>query len=305
MDYGDLRVFNLRTLRYFLVLADELHFGRAAARLNMSQPPLSQQIRQLETNIGADLFSRAHHNVELTAAGQDFYEKVPQIFQQLEKALASARLTARGQIGRLEIGTTSSSLVGVIPLALEAFREFHPDVEWQLHELAPAKQMQALLEKRIDVCLFRMPPEHEGLHREVIFEEELTVALPRSHPLAEHESLALGDLRREPFVMFDLGQSPFADFLYECCIRAGFVPHIRQQIFEVQTLLSLVGANMGVALVPASIRSVAPQNVVIRDLVSAPQIPLYAIYREADPSPILRNFLTVLRDKVAMSSVSR
>lgn len=297
MDMNDLRQFNLRTLRYFLVLAEELHFGRAAARLNMSQPPLSQQIRQLENNLGVQLFARSHHNVELTPAGLAFQEHAPLIFEQLGKAVSVARMTARGLVGGLEIGVISSSLVGVVPAALEAFRNRYPNVEWQLHELTPPLQIQGLLEKRIDVCLFRMPPEQEGLHREIIMQEDLMVALPKSHPFAHMSTISLAQLKDQPFVMFGLQQSRFADFLYECCIQAGFIPQIRQQVVEVQSLLSLVGANMGVALLPASMQKLALPNVVFKTVDPAPpQIPLYAIYREGDSSPTLKQFLHIIRE---------
>lgn len=309
MTTTDLRQFNLRTLRYFLVLADELHFGRAASRLNMSQPPLSQQIRQLEDQLGTELFHRNHHGVALTPAGKVFREQVPLVFEQLERAVNIARLTARGQLGRLDIGVISSSLVGVIPAALEAFRIRHPDVEWQLHEQTPQRQIEALLEKRLDLCLFRLPPEIEGVRREVIMQEDLMVALPSSHRLTNRPALALEDLHDQPFVMFGLNQSRFADFLYQCCVQAGFTPQIRQQVVEVQSLLSLVGANMGVALLPATMRHLAQPNVVFRRILpTPPQVPLYAIYREGDPSPTLAHFLTILRrmtPKPAPDSTSR
>lgn len=303
MAYDGLRAFNLRTLRYFLVLAEELHFGRAASRLNMSQPPLSQQIRQLEDSLGVRLFLRSHHSVELTPAGAAFLEHVPLIFDQLGRAISAARLTGRGQIGRLDIGVISSSLVGVVPAALEAFRRQHPDVEWKLHELTPPMQIQGLLEKRIDICLFRMPPAHEGLHRELVMNEDLMVALPRDHAFAARPAIALADLKDQPFVMFGLQQSRLADFLYECCIQAGFTPQIRQQVLEVQSLLSLVGANMGVTLLPASMRQMSLPNVVFRHITPAPpRIPLYAIYRDRDPSPTLHHFLRIIREMVKNDS---
>ncbi len=159
-------------------------------------------------------------------------------------------MTAAGSIGRLDIGVISSSLVGIIPGALDIFTSRFPDVDWQLHELTPALQIQGLLERRIDVCLFRMPPHQEGLHREIIMQEALMIAMPRSHPLASQTSVSLMELKDQPLVMFGLNQSRFADFLYQCCVKAGFTPRIRQQVVEVQSLLSLVGANIGLALYP-------------------------------------------------------
>ncbi|MBC2887351.1 LysR family transcriptional regulator [Ochrobactrum sp. CM-21-5] len=299
MDFNHLKQFDLRTLRYFLVVAEELHFGRAAARLNMSQPPLSQQIKQLEDRLGVLLFMRSHHNVELTAAGAALKEQAPLIFQQLDKAVTVTRLTAVGSVGRLDIGVISSSLVGIIPKAFDIFTSSYPDVDWQLHELTPALQIQGLLERRIDICLFRMPPHQDGLHREIIMQEELMVALPQVHPLATQRAVSLVQLEHQPFVMFGLRQSRFADFLYQCCVKAGFTPQIRQQVVEVQSLLSLVGANIGVALLPASMRQLAPPHVVFRPIrPSPPKIPLYAIHRDGDNSPTLQCFLTIVRKLV-------
>ncbi|MEG4641481.1 LysR family transcriptional regulator [Paracoccus sp. APAP_BH8] len=302
MERIDPRQFNLRTLRYFLVLAEELHFGRAARRLNMSQPPLSQQIRQLEEALEVELFRRSHHSVELTIAGRAFLERVPLVFEQLDKAITHARMVARGQVGRLEIGIISSSLVGVIPAALESFGQHYPEVEWRLHELTPSAQIEALIERRIDVGIFRMPPEHDGLQREMIMREDVMIALPRQHPLAARDRLALAELSDQPFVMFGLQQSRFADYLYQCCLQAGFTPQIRQQVVEVQSLLSLVGANMGVALLPASMQGLAWANVMFRPIApEPPQVPLYAISRQGDPSPTLHHFIAIIREKVSDS----
>lgn len=234
---------DLRLLRYFMALADELHFGRAAERLHICQPPLSQQIRLLEEELGTPLFERSHHRVELTAAGQMLKEQAPLVFEQLERALDLTRQTGRGQLGELEIGMISSVMVGVLPKALHLFRERYPQVTWRLHEMTPA------------------------------------------------------DLALEPFVALELKQSRFANFLYQCCIQAGFTPQIRQQVIEVQTLLSLVRAGFGVALLPASIEQLAPAGLVFRNLTPAlPEVPLYVTYRADDASPVLKLFLDTLRE---------
>lgn len=296
MDFTHLKHFDLRTLRYFLVVAEELHFGRAAARLNMSQPPLSQQIKQLEERLGVELFARSHHNVELTVAGASLKEQAPLIFQQLEKAITTTRMAAAGAIGKLDIGITSSSLVGTIPAALDIFATKYPDVDWQLHELTPLHQVQGLLERRIDVCLFRLPPQREGLHCEIITQESLMVVLPKAHPLAAESSISLEQLKEQAFIMFGLEQSRFAEFLYECCIKAGFAPKIRQQVVEVQSLLSLVGVNLGVAMLPESMQELANEHVVFRPFSPPlPDVPLYAIYRSGDKSPTLKKFLSIVK----------
>lgn len=288
---------DLRLLRYFSVLADELHFGRAATRLHMSQPPLSQQIRQLEEEIGTPLFARSHHRVELTAAGKTLKEQAPLVFEQLGRALDLTRQTGRGQLGELEIGMISSVMVGVLPRALHLFRERHPEVQWRLHEMTPAAQLTALKEKRIDVCVFRVGYDDPAVRNELLMYEPIRAVMPATHRLAQQVRLAPCDLAEEPFVA--LKQSRFAAFLHQCCIQAGFTPLVRQQVIEVQTLLSLVHAEFGVALLPASLEQLAPTGVVFRPLSPAlPEVPLYAIYRADDESPVLALFLEILRELV-------
>ncbi|AOE83431.1 LysR substrate-binding domain-containing protein [Pseudomonas sp. TCU-HL1] len=292
---------DLRLLRYFSVLADELHFGRAATRLHMSQPPLSQQIRLLEEDIGTPLFKRSHHRVELTAAGHTLKEQAPLVFEQLKRALDLTRQTGRGELGELEIGMMSSVMVGVLPRALHLFRERYHDVRWRLQEMTPVAQVAALKEKRIDLCVFRVGYDDPYVRNELLMYEPIHVVLPASHPLARHPQVATTDLADEPFVALDLEQSRFAKLLYQCCVQAGFTPQIRQQATEVQTLLSLVQADFGVALLPASIEQVAPAGVVFRSLTPAlPEVPLYAIYRADDDSPVLKLFLDTLRELIAV-----
>jgi DNA-binding transcriptional LysR family regulator len=288
---------DLRLLRYFMALAEELHFGRAATRLHICQPPLSQQIRLLEEELGTPLFERSHHRVELTAAGQMLKEQAPLVFEQLNRALDLTRQTGRGQLGELEIGMISSVMVGVLPRALHLFRERYPHVNWRLHEMTPAAQVTALKEKRIDACVFRVGYDDPQLRNELLIYEPIRVVMPTGHPLASRERLAPVDLAPEPFVA--LKQSRFADFLFQCCIQAGFTPQIRQQVIEVQTLLSLVRAGFGVALLPASIEQLAPAGLVFRRLTPAlPEVPLYATYRADDDSPVLGLFLDTLRELV-------
>jgi len=290
---------DLRLLRYFMALAEELHFGRAATRLHICQPPLSQQIRLLEDELGTPLFERSHHRVELTAAGQMLKEQAPLVFEQLNRALDLTRQTGRGQLGELEIGMISSVMVGVLPRALHLFRERYPQVNWRLHEMTPAAQVKALKEKRIDACVFRVGYDDPLLRNELLIYEPIRVVMPADHPLAAREVLAPMDLATEPFVALELKQSRFADFLYQCCIKAGFTPQIRQQVIEVQTLLSLVRAGFGVALLPASIEQLAPAGLVFRRLTPAlPEVPLYATYRADDESPVLKLFLDTLRELV-------
>lgn len=288
---------DIRLLRYFSVLADELHFGRAAARLFMSQPPLSQQIRLLEDEIGTPLFVRSHHRVELTAAGRTLKEQAPLVFEQLNRALDLTRQAGRGQVGELEIGMISSVMVGLLPEALRQFRERYPGVEWRLKEMTPAAQLAALKERRIDACIFRLGHEDPAVRSELLLHEPIVMALPATHRLAGQTRLALGDFAGESFVAFESKRSRFADHLMHLCIQAGFAPLVGQQVTEVQTLLALVSAGFGVALLPGSTANLAPPGVVFKPLDPAlPAVPLYVHYRVDDVSPVLKAFLETLRE---------
>ncbi|MES2257693.1 MAG: LysR family transcriptional regulator [Pseudomonadota bacterium] len=288
---------DLRLLRYFSVLAEELHFGRAAARLHMSQPPLSQQIRLLENELGTPLFLRTQRRVELTAAGVALKSQASLVFAQMERAIDMTRQAGRGQLGTLEIGMISSVMVGILPQGLRLFQDRYPDVKWTLHEMAPAAQLAALKEGRIDLCFYRTAQADAQLASEALSTEAIAVVLPRHHALARRQRLPLAQLAEEPFIFFKLDSSQFARHLYQCCIEAGFTPRIYQQVVEVQTMLSLVGAGLGIALVPASTIQFGHGGVVYRPLAApAPLTTLYATYRKQDPSPVLQVFLSTMRE---------
>lgn len=295
---------DIRVLRYFSVLADELHFGRAAARLHISQPPLSQQIRLLEEEMGTALFVRSQHRVSLTDAGRALKEQAPLVFAQFERAIELTRAAGRGEVGRLEIGVLSSVMVGAIPRALHTLAEHHPLVQWGLHELTPAAQVLALKERRLDVCFFRMTPDDPELASEAVLTEPVMVALPAGHRLAAQGAFDLSALAGDHFVSFGLEQSRLARFFRECCLRAGFEPDIRQQVIEVQTLLSLVREGLGVALLPASAREVAAPGVTFCTLTNpCAEISLHATYRADNASPVLALFLALVREQAVRDAV--
>ena len=294
---------DIRLLRYFAVLADELHFGRAAARLHISQPPLSQQIRLLEEELGTALFTRSQHRVELTEAGKTLKEQVPLVFAQFERAIDLARCAGRGEVGNLEIGIISSAMVDAIPLALRAFDERYPAVRWTLHEMTPAAQIQALKEHRLDVCFFRLTHDDPEIQSEVVVRECAMAVLPPGHRFAQRQEIALQELHAERFVSFGLTQSKLARFLRDCCIEAGFTPKIEQEVVEVQTLLCLVRQGLGVALVPSSSQQLTTGGVVFKPLSGQPpEVSLYARFRIDDTSPVLRLFLDTVRQCAEGSS---
>jgi DNA-binding transcriptional LysR family regulator len=290
---------DLRLLRYFTVLAEELHFGRAATRLHMSQPPLSQQIKLLETELGTPLFTRTQRRVELTAAGMALKAQAALVFAQMERAVDLTRQAGRGHWGTLEIGMISSLMVGLLPQALRVFQDRYPDVKWTLHELQPAAQQAALKERRLDLCFYRMGPNDPELTSEPLSSEAIAVVLPQQHRLAKRARVALKDLADERFISFKLDQSRFAASLYQSCIEAGFTPNVYQQVVEVQTLLSLVRAGLGIGLLPASTGQFGHAGVVYRTLAQpAPRTTLYATYRKDDPSPVLQVFLNIMRELI-------
>jgi DNA-binding transcriptional LysR family regulator len=288
---------DLRLLRYFAVLAEELHFGRAAARLHMSQPPLSQQIKLLEEELGTPLFTRTQRRVELTAAGAALKEQAALVFAQMARAVDVTRQAGRGHWGTLEIGMISSLMVGLLPQALRVFQDRYPDVKWTLHEMQPAAQQAALLERRLDLCFYRLGPGDPALVSEPLSSEAIAVVLPQQHRLLKRPRLALKDLADERFISFKLDQSRFAKYLHQCCIEAGFTPNVYQQVVEVQTLLSLVREGLGIGLLPVSTGRFGHGGVAYRTLAKpAPATTLYATYRKDDASPVLRVFLDIMRE---------
>ncbi|SMG50173.1 LysR substrate-binding domain-containing protein [Paraburkholderia susongensis] len=294
---------DIRLLRYFAVLADELHFGRAAARLHISQPPLSQQIRILEEEMGTALFMRSQHRVELTEAGKTLKEQVPLIFAQFERAIDLTRCAGRGEVGSLEIGIISSAMVEPIPRALRVFAQRHPQVRWTLHEMTPAAQILALKERRLDVCFFRVAHEDPEVQSEAVLRESAVLALPLGHPLASRKEIVLRELAAERFVSFGLRQSQLASFLQDCCVEAGFTPKIEQEVVEVYTLLCLVREGLGVALLPSSARQLSTGGVAFVPMTEPrPDVSLHARYRAGESSPVLSLFLETLREVAAGTS---
>ncbi|MDF5730756.1 MAG: LysR family transcriptional regulator [Rhizonema sp. PD38] len=288
----------LRHLRYFVTLAEELHFGRAAERLHIAQPPLSQQIRQLEIELGFYLFHRTKRKVQLTEAGLVFLEEAQQILKQLEQAIQIGRQTSRGEIGQLALGFVSSAAYNVFPKILRTFRTCLPGVVLELHELTTFQQVQWLREGRIDVGFIRPPIEETGFKTETIFREPLVVALPETHPLANKLNLSLASLCSEPFILFSRINAPgLYDTLISLCQQAGFSPMVVQEAIQMQTIVSLVAAEIGVAIVPASLQHLQRTGVVYKIVQEpTPEVPLNMIWRQDDISPTVQRFIEVVRN---------
>lgn len=288
----------LRHLRYFVAVAEELHFSRAAEKLQMAQPPLSQQIRQLEAHLGVTLLLRGRRTVGLTEAGRVFLDEARRTLRQADVAVQAAREAGRGNLGRLNVSFVTSAPFNVLPPILRAFRERHGGVDLALHEASSAEQGEALLDGRFDVGFVRLPLEAPGIAREVILRETLVAALPEGHPLAAARRVDLGRLAGEPFILVPRAVTPgFHDLVIRACGEAGFSPTVTQEASQMQTIIGLVGAGLGVSLVPESVQELHGTGVVFRPLrVTGPQVELAVAWREGNPSRLLANFLAVARE---------
>jgi DNA-binding transcriptional LysR family regulator len=289
----------LRHLRYFVTVAEELHFGRAAGRLGMSQPPLSQQIKALEEEIGVILLLRTKRRVELTAGGAAFLSEARKTLAQADLAIRAAQRAARGEIGELAVGFVSGAVYGKVPAIFQLMRTRYPEVALVLQDLTTEEQVEALQAHRLDVGLVRPPViGAEALKIQVIWREPLVVALPHAHPLASRRKIAMKALAEEPFLQIPRHLAPgFYDQFIRVCAQAGFSPKIVQEARTTQTIVSLIAVGMGVSIVPASLRSLQRTGVVYRPL--APPVPttdLAVIWRPDDKNPALRSFLKIIWD---------
>ncbi len=248
----------LRHLRYFIAVAEELHFGRAAARLNISQPPLSQQIQMLEQHIGARLFNRTNRSVSLTAAGKQFLADSRQILLLVDDAALRATRLHHGETGELRIGFTSSApFIKSVSDTLSSFRQRYPDVHIQTRETNTREQIAPLNDGELDLGLMRNTQLPDTLNAQVILHEPLLAMVHRDHPLAQQAAVSLAELAQEPFVFFDphVGTGLYDDIL-GLMRRYGLTPVITQEVGEAMTIIGLVAAGLGVSILPASFRRV-------------------------------------------------
>ena len=288
----------LRHLRYFMAVAEELHFGRAAERLHIAQPPLSQQIRQLEEELGVQLFQRTKRSVKLTETGWAFLAEARRTLEQTQHAIQVAQRTERGEQGRLLLGFVGSATCGILPKLLREFREQFPAIALSLHELTTSQQLQALHEQRIHLGVLHPPVSQEIFATEPFSQEALVVALPERHHLAQQTSLSLAALANDPFVLppRHLGTG-FYDTIISLCQQAGFSPQVRQEAIQMQTIIGLVAAGFGVSLVPASMQQLKQEGVVYRSLDGASiGIELMLAWRRDETNPTLYTFLQVIRE---------
>jgi len=285
----------LRHLRYFVAVAEELHFGRAAARLHIQQPPLSRQIQDLESELGFPLFERSRRRVELTPAGTALLGRTRQVFDALEVAIHDARSASEGDSGRLVVGYPSSLAYSGLTELLRAFRTRFPSVELSLRELPPGEQIDGLKAGSLDVGFVRTSLDDPSLAAELVRREALMVVLPDDHRLATRRSIPLAALASEPFVLFPRARGPaFFDQLMALCGSAGFTPRIVQEAQQLD-IVSMVAAGFGVSIMPSSMRNFRRPGLAFRAIVGAPQVELLIVWRHQNLSPALHKFVDLVR----------
>ncbi|QEH81653.1 LysR family transcriptional regulator [Sphingomonas sp. C8-2] len=283
----------LRQLRYFLAVAEELNFTRAAERIGIAQPPLSQQISNLERELGAELFVRSNRSVTLTEAGEALIPYAHRLLNDTDRAASLIGEIARGERGLLRLGAVYSAVYTVIPHALRTFSSLRPHVKIQLAEMTIAQQLAALAAGEIDVGLLRGPIMEPGIETVSLFEESFVAALPADHPLAGEKELSLEALARHPFIII----APTLSRLYSMRMLTALIERnmrftIAQEVADMSTLLSLVGAGLGVSLVPASVQGMRIDPIVYRPLrETMPTTVFQLAYRKDMESHVLPSFI--------------
>ncbi|MGA7234184.1 MAG: LysR substrate-binding domain-containing protein [Bryobacteraceae bacterium] len=290
----------LRHLRYFLTVAETLHFSKAAERLSMQQPPLSQQIKRLEQLLGHRLFDRTTRGVKLTLAGQLLAERARSTIDKVQDDLAQVRRLGRGEAGTLTVGFSGSVMFTALPVAIESYRRFYPKVELRLREMVTSAQIPALLDGTLDLAFLRDGDGAEGIKMTTLLKEPYVAVLPQSHPLARKRSLRVADLHSEPFILFARRMGPLAfDRTMACCEASGFRPNIVQEAPQWPTLVRLVGAGLGISLAPACVATVTIPGAVYRDVHAACRTTIDMGVKSGSDKILLDNFMRIAREHLA------
>ena len=287
----------LRHLRYFAAVAEELHFGRAAKRLHLAQPALSQQVRRLEEIVGATLFLRTSRSVALTPAGRVFLERTQRTLRNVRLDIEEARSLSRGESGSLRIGFIGSGMLTTLPSVLQQYRNAYPRVELSLHESFTSQVMAGLTTGWLDAGLLRDSDSAPEVHRETLFEERFIAILPADHQLAHRRAIRAGALRHEPFVFYARSAGALAfDKPTSLCAGEGFRPRVVQEAYNWLTILRLIGAGFGVSIAPACVASIAFPQIVCLPLIAAMERSLVELaYRSNEQRPIVHQFATLAR----------
>lgn len=292
----------LRHLGYFVTVAEERHFGRAAERLHMAQPPLSQQIRRLEAELGVELFVRTTRRVDLTPAGAAYLEKARAILASVEEAAHETRRVAAGVVGHLAIGCVGSATYSLLPALSRRLAQELPGVDFSFRgEMLASEQVEALRAGTVDLALLRPPVTDGSISLTRLREDRLVAAVPADHPLAERKQVRVADLAGTPLIVHSADRrSTMYDVVRGLCRDAGFDPVIRHEVGETSTLVTLVAGGLGVAVVPGPVSALALAGVAYRPLVRpATTVELAAAHRADRSEPHLMRTLDIIRDLVA------
>jgi DNA-binding transcriptional LysR family regulator len=292
---------DLRHLRYFVAVAEELHFGRAAARLGIQQPPLSQQIKYLESVVGHALFTRTSRSVTLTAAGQELLDRSRRTLARVQEDLNAVRRIGRGEVGALNVGFAGSAMLTVLPDVIKIYRRDYGDVQLRLQEMSTGEGIQHLREGTVDLCFLRDPGEIEGIITENLFREPFVAILPVRHRLARQQSISVARLKNEPFVFYRRVMGPVAyDRTMALCESAGFTPQIVQDTPQWPTAIRLIGAGLGISIAPACIAKLGTPGVVFRRIAAKNAFTEIALGRRDEPlMPTASAFMLLARQTFA------
>jgi len=290
----------LRHLRYFLAVAETLHFSKAAERLVIAQPPLSQQIKRLEQLLGHRLFDRTTRGVKLTLAGQLLAERARSTIEKVHDDLAQVRRLGRGEEGTLTVGFSGSAMFTDLPDAVGNYQRRYPKVELRLRELSTTAQIAGLLDGTLDLAVLRDGDRTDGIEMSTVLKEPFVAVLPVKHSLARKRALRVRDLQAEPFILFARRMGPLAfDRTIACCEQHGFRPNIVQDAPQWPTLVRLVAAGLGVSLAPGCVANIAIPGAVYRDVHAACRTTIDLAIKAGSDKILPRNFMEIAREYLA------
>lgn len=282
----------LRHLQYFRVLAETLHFGHAANRLHISQPPLSRQIALLENELGVMLFDRSRRRVQLTAAGERFYIDTGTMFAAFEQAKKNALAAARGAAGQLSVGFMMSTAYSITPAITRRYAALYPQVNLKLTETLPLELADDITSGNKDVAIMYMPQDCAGLETVTIYREEMNLVLPPGHRLLDQPLISPRDLAGETFIITPRRIAPaLHDMILSYCLKNGVTPNVGLEINMQQTIVNLVGEGLGIAIVPRSMCSMRLPTTTFRPLFDAPVIEVVAVWKVDNHNPCIATFI--------------
>lgn len=283
----------LRHLQSFLILAEELHFGRAAERVGIAQPALSRQIQQLEAEVGVPLFNRTPRSVTLTQAGEELRARVRQHVDGIDLALTACRAMGSGHSGRLKIGFTSNLSYALLPRVLSRLKEIAPDASFDVHEMSTDPQIAALRTGELDLAMVVLPISDGSLMQRHLFKDPLVLVMPTNHPLATRESVSLAQLQEYPFVMCPrYRRTGFQHSILERCADVGFVPNVVQEVEGKTLMYELIARGVGISVVPESSNHGHRAGVTYRPIVDGPKpVEMGAVWRKESDSALRRVFV--------------